>query len=259
MRLDVFLTDKGLTKSRSSAAECIKSGLVSVNGQTSVKASTNVSESDDIVLLGKPHNYVGRGGLKIEHALDHFRIDVTGLRAIDIGASTGGFTDCLLQRGAASVFAVDSGHDQLDPMLLKNPAVTSLEGFNARNLTPEIVGYKADIAVSDVSFISQTLIIESAASVLKDGGIYVCLVKPQFECGVSALSKNGIVKDKKQYRHAINKVADAGVNAGLSIAGLTRSPIAGGDGNREFLLYMINDGHKTVYDRFINDMDEVCQ
>lgn len=259
MRLDVFLADKGLTKSRNSAAECIKLGLVCVNGHTNVKASMNVSEFDDVVLLGKPHNYVGRGGLKLEHALDHFNINVNGMCAIDIGASTGGFTDCLLQRGAVSVFSVDSGHDQLDPSLAANPAVTSLEGFNARNLTRDVVGYEVDIAVSDVSFISQTLIIEPAASVLKKDGIYICLVKPQFECGASALSKNGIVKDKKQYRHAIQKVADAGINAGLSVVGLTRSPIVGGDGNREFLLYMIKDGSKTVYDRFIYDMDEVCQ
>lgn len=258
MRLDVYLTESGFTKSRSQAAECIKAGLVSVNGSTKVKASLAVSDSDKIELLGKPHGYVGRGGLKLEGALNAFGIDVTGMRAIDIGASTGGFTDCLLKRGAASVIALDSGHGQLDSSLISNPVVLNLEGFNARDLTPETVGYPLDIAVSDVSFISQEFIIPPAYSVLRDGGIYVGLVKPQFECGASALGKNGIVRDKKQHKLAIKKVADAGASQGFSVTGITTSPITGGDGNKEFLVCMIKDGKGSRYERFDDDLNEVC-
>lgn len=205
MRLDVYLTDAGLTKSRSQAAECIKAGLVSVNGSTKIKASQNITDSDAVELLGTPHGYVGRGGLKLEGALDVFGINVNGMKAIDIGASTGGFTDCLLKRGAKSVLTLDSGHGQLDPSLASNPAVTNMEGFNARDITPDINGYPFDIAVSDVSFISQTIIIPPAYSVLHDGGIYIGLIKPQFECGAAALGKNGIVRDKKEHKHAIKK------------------------------------------------------
>ena len=258
MRLDVYLTESGLTKSRSQAAECIKAGLVSVNGQTKVKSSLMVNDTDTVELLGKPHGYVGRGGLKLEGALDAFKISVTGMRAIDIGASTGGFTDCLLKKGVLSVIALDSGHGQLDESLANNPAVHNLEGFNARDLTLETVGDPLDIAVSDVSFISQTLIIPPAYSVLRDDGVYIGLVKPQFECGVSAINKNGIVKDKKQHKLAIKKVADAGVSAGFSVTGIAPSPITGGDGNREFLICMIKDGKGSRYERFDHDLNEVC-
>lgn len=259
MRLDVYLTEKGLTKSRSQAAECIKTGLVSVNGSNKVKSSMTITDDDNVELLGVPHNYVGRGGLKLEHALEFFGIDVTGMSALDIGASTGGFTDCLLKRGASSVIAIDSGHGQLDPLLEENPAVTSLEGFNARDLSPETIGKTVDIAVADVSFISQTLILAPASSVLKNGGIYIGLIKPQFECGASALGKNGIVKDKKQHRHAITKVTGAGIAAGFSVIGITSSPITGGDGNKEFLVCMIKDGKGTTPDNFGSILSEVCK
>ena len=259
MRLDVYLTENGFTKSRSQAAECIKSGLVSVNGFTNVKPSMTISETDEVILLGTPHNYVGRGGLKLEHALDFFGINVAGMSAIDIGASTGGFTDCLLKKGAASVAAVDSGHGQLDPSLVNNPAVTSMEGFNARDLSIDTMGRAFDIAVTDVSFISQTLILEPAASVLQQNGIYIGLIKPQFECGSSALGKNGIVKDKKQHRHSITKVAEAGVNAGYSVKGLTVSPITGGDGNKEFLIFLTKDSKGNLPDDFGNIINEVCK
>ena len=258
MRLDVYLTNNGLTKSRSKAAECIKQGLVSVNGSTNVKASLDVLETDEVILLGKPHNFVGRGGVKLDFALDYFNIDVKGMRAVDIGASTGGFTDCLLQRGAAGVLAVDSGHNQLDASLLADDRVVSLEGFNARNLSPEVVDNPLDIAVTDVSFISQTLIISAAYSVLREDGIYVGLVKPQFECGASALGKNGIVKDKKQYRLAVKKVVDSATDAGFVPVGLTKSPISGGDGNTEFLLYLKKSSDTVTVSGFDKIIDEVC-
>ncbi len=258
MRLDVYLTDRGLTKSRSLASECIKKGLVSVNGTVKTKPSVEVSDGDAVELLGIPHNFVGRGGLKLEGALDAFEVDVSGMRCVDIGASTGGFTDCLLKHGADFVLAVDSGHGQLDKSLEDNIRVKSLEGFNARYLTPNEVGFYVDIAVSDVSFISQTLILGAAYSVLKDNGIYIGLVKPQFECGPSALNKNGIVKDKKQHKLAVLKVAASGADVGFSVSDIAKSPISGGDGNSEFLIYMIKTGRGEICTEFHGKLDEVC-
>ena len=258
MRLDVYLTDSGMTKSRSQAAEYIKAGLVSVNGTTTVKASLAVSDSDNILLLGKTHEFVGRGGVKLDHALNFFGIDVTGMSAVDIGASTGGFTDCLLKRGASFVLAVDSGHDQLDLSLRSDSRVRSLEGFNARMLSPETAGFPADIAVADVSFISQTLILAPAYSVLRENGIYIGLVKPQFECGTSALNKKGIIRDKKHHSFAVNKVAAAAKECGFSILGLTRSPVTGGDGNTEFLIHLIKSDKGISPAEFEKNVLEVC-
>lgn len=258
MRLDVFLFDHGYTKSRSQASECIKAGLVTVNGSVKTKPSFEIFGDECISLLGTPHSFVGRGGLKLDGALDHFGIDVSGMCAVDIGASTGGFTDCLLKRGADSVVAIDSGHGQLDKTLLEDARVRSIEGFNARNLTPEVVGFDADIAVTDVSFISQTLILPAAYSVLRDGGIYIGLVKPQFECGAVALGKNGIVRDKRYHRAAIARVANEAISTGFSLYGIMESPVYGGDGNREFLIYMIKSDGGMPYEKFIKSADEVC-
>lgn len=258
MRLDVFLTDSGYTKSRSRASECIKAGLVTVNGSVKTKPSFEIIGDESISLLGAPHGYVGRGGLKLEGALDHFGIDVSGMRAVDIGASTGGFTDCLLKRGASFVVAIDSGHGQLDGSLLEDPRVRSIEGSNARNLTPETVGFEVDIAVADVSFISQTLILPAAYSVLRDGGIYIGLVKPQFECGAAALGKNGIVRDKRHHRAAVEKVALGAAAVGFSLCGIAESPVYGGDGNREFLIYLARSDGGMTYEKFIKSADEVC-
>ncbi len=258
MRLDVYLTESGMTKSRSQAAEYIKAGLVSVNGITSVKASLAVSDNDDVMLLGKTHGFVGRGGVKLDHALKYFGIDVTGMSAVDIGASTGGFTDCLLQHGASIVLAVDSGHDQLDESLRNDHRVRSLEGFNARGLSPDTVGFSADIAVTDVSFISQTLILAPAYSILGADGIYIGLIKPQFECGNSALNKKGIIKNKKHHVFAINKVATHARECGFSILGLTISPVTGGDGNTEFLIYLRKSGDGLSSAEFEKIVCEVC-
>lgn len=232
MRLDVFLAESGLAKSRSYAKELILKGLVTVNGRVVTRPSENCD--GDVRVTKEAFDFVGRGGVKLDFALDAFDLDVTGLSAIDVGASTGGFTDCLLKRGAASVTAVDSGHGQLDPSLVKDPRVTDLEGFNAKMLSADAVGV-FDIAVMDISFISQTLVLSPVSSVLKDDGVLVSLIKPQFECGRSALSKGGIVKDKKQHLSAVKKVIEAADRAGLVCTKLTESPIKGGDGNREFL------------------------
>ena len=235
MRLDVYLTEQGLTKSRSKAVECIEGEFVSVNGKIVTKASLNVSDVDNVVLLGRPYDYVSRGGVKLEGALNRFQINVSGATALDIGASTGGFTDCLLKRGAAKVYAVDSGKDQLDETLRGDPRVVSIEGFNARELSCEIVPEPCNVIVSDLSFISQTYIIPTLPGVCADEGVFVSLIKPQFECGREALNKNGIVKDKKFHITAIRRVLTSATQNGFVPFDLMKSTICGGDGNVEYL------------------------
>lgn len=235
MRLDVYLTESGLVKSRSKAAEYISGGFVKVNGKTALKASLSISLEDEVLLVGKPYNYVSRGGVKLEGALDRFRISVAGKTALDIGASTGGFTDCLLQRGAAKVYAVDSGKDQLDPTLREDPRVVSIEGFNARELDFDTIGQRCGIIVSDLSFISQTYIIPTLSSVSEEDCIFISLIKPQFECGREALNKNGIVKDRKFHVSAIKKVLSCAEEHGFIPVDLMKSTIQGGDGNVEYL------------------------
>jgi len=259
MRLDVFLTENGLVKSRSVATRCIKEGLVSVNGRTDVRPSLDVNGSENIELLGRSHEFVGRGGMKLDYALKYFGIDVTGMRAVDIGASTGGFTDCLLKRGAKFVVAVDSGHGQLDPILESDSRVRSIEGFNARGLDRDTVGFIADIAVCDVSFISQTLILPAAADVIRDGGIYVGLVKPQFECGRSALCKGGIVRNVIHHAEAIQKVSLCAIGLGLSVMDIASSPITGGDGNREFLIYATKGGDGLSLNNINTISERICK
>lgn len=260
MRLDVYLKDSGLVKSRSMAAQCIKAGLVSVDGRTDRRASFELAGGEDVKLLGLVHDYVGRGGVKLEFALDFFGIDVSGMRAVDIGASTGGFTDCLLRRGAAAVCAVDSGHGQLDPRIAADSRVRSLEGFNARFLTADDVGYAADIAVLDVSFISQTLILPQIGKILVPCGAYVGLVKPQFELDRAALSHGGIVREPKSHATAIRRVAKCARDFGLSVCGVAASPVKGGDGNREFLIYLKNSVHGGMNDEaFETNVKELCR
>lgn len=252
MRLDLYLHSNGLAKSRSYGAELIKKGLVKVDGKVINKASYDVTD-EKVELIGEVHGFVGRGGMKLESALAEFNVDVTGFTVIDVGASTGGFTDCVLKRGASKVIAVDSGHGQLDVSLVHDDRVVNLEGFNARDISPETISVSCDMAVCDVSFISQTYIMNQVYSVLKDGGIFITLVKPQFECGKEALSKNGIVKDKKQHRRAIEKILSYGDEVGFSAIGLMRSAIDGGDGNKEFLIYFVKKhGVTIVTDRIID-------
>ena len=234
MRIDVYLVDRGFCESRSKAARLIDEKKVLLDGKPVLKASLDVSESEHIVEIIEQERFVGRGGLKLEGALEHFGLDVSGKRCIDIGASTGGFTDCLLQRGAAHVCAVDSGRGQLHAKLLEDIRVTSVEGFNARNLDPEQFGL-FDIAVMDVSFISQTLLHTPAFSVLRDGACFVSLIKPQFESGRSALGKGGIVKKASDRENAVRRVVESALLCGFTLKGVIRSSIEGGDGNREYL------------------------
>ena len=235
MRIDVFLVENSLARSRGHAKELIKGGFVLFNGTTVTKSFIDVSEKDIVEVTAPPPKYVSRGGLKLEAGLFAFKIDVDGKICCDIGSSTGGFTDCLLQHGASRVYAVDSGSDQLDPSLKDDPRVISIEKFNARELTIETIGERCDVVTVDVSFISQTYIIENAVRIMKDGGVYIGLIKPQFECGREGLGKKGIVKDEKIRSESICKVLSCAENKGLSIVSVIESPIRGGDGNTEYL------------------------
>ena len=240
MRVDIYLTENGYAQSRQRAKVLIESGCVSVDGKRIEKPSTQIEGDHHAVEVRDTLRYVGRGGLKLEAALDAFSIDVHNLCALDIGASTGGFTDCLLQRGARAVCAVDAGEGQLAAKLLEDGRVTSLEHTNARTLTLEqIGGNRVDLIVMDVSFISATYILPRFPELLTPDGQAVCLIKPQFEVGRSMLGKGGIVKDKQAHRFAVDRVIDAGRALGLLPKGLIVSPIEGGDGNREFLVYFV--------------------
>ena len=240
MRADVFLAESGYVQSRQRARVLIEGGFVTIDGKKIPKAAYPIEEGEHTVEVRDPLAYVGRGGLKLEAALKAFSVDVTNARALDIGASTGGFTDCLLQRGAKQVYAIDAGIGQLAEKLRQDSRVISLEHKNARELSLEDIGGKtADLAVMDVSFISSTYILPRFPQLLRKGGHAVVLIKPQFEVGKQLLGKGGIVKDPRGHRLAVERVWECGASLGLTPVGLISSPIAGGDGNREFLIHFI--------------------
>ena len=243
VRLDKLLLDRGLAASRQRAQALILAGKVLVEGQKIEKAGTGVDADADLRLLGEDLKYVSRGGLKLERALEHWHIDVTGKTCLDVGASTGGFADCLLQHGAARVIAVDTGHGQIDFRLRQDPRVRLLEKTNARYVTRAHVGEVVDFIVVDVSFISATLVLppviaaafpESPAE--RRGRQIVVLVKPQFEAGREHVGNGGIVRDEATQLAAVEKVRLALVTQGCSQTDVTESPILGAEGNREFLL-----------------------
>lgn len=256
MRLDVFLANRGLAKSRSFARTLIEGGYVTVESKVITKVSYEVTEESSVSVTGSPYEYVSRGGVKLRGALDFFGVSAEGAVCVDIGASSGGFTDCLLRDGAVKVYAVDSGRDQLDPSLLKDSRVVSMEGFNARYMTEKNLGERCDIAVTDVSFISQTLIHGAVRNVLRDDGCFISLIKPQFECEGKGLNKNGILKDVKITAAAVRRVLSSAEEAGLNCIGLTVSPVKGGDGNTEFLMLCCPDAQRSVTDAFANDLCE---
>ena len=232
MRLDILLTQRGLTESREKAKHLILAGVVAVEGAVVQKPAADVPEEAALTVSAK-EKYVGRGGLKLEAALDRFGLDPAGLAALDIGASTGGFTDCLLQRGAAHVTALDAGCGQLHPSLAADPRVTNIEKYNARALNAADVG-RFDLVVMDVSFISATCILPRIPDVLRSEGRFLLLIKPQFEAGPAALDKHGVVQKPADRQKAIRRVLDAAAAASLAVVGLMASPVAGGDGNREY-------------------------
>ena len=237
----MYLTDSNLVDSRTDAKNFILEGAVSVDGRIVNKPSFDVLGDEEITVDKSGKKYVSRGGLKLEAALDAFSIDPIGAMAIDVGASSGGFTDCLLKRGASRVLAVDSGSGQLVDSIRQDDRVVVYENFNARYMTSEDFAYTPDLAVMDVSFISARLIIPSVFSVLKPGGRFVCLIKPQFEVGRSGLNKKGIVKSESLRKRAVDEVVESAVLCGFELLGLIESPIVGGDGNIEYLAHFIKD------------------
>jgi 23S rRNA (cytidine1920-2'-O)/16S rRNA (cytidine1409-2'-O)-methyltransferase len=234
-RLDRIVAARGLADSREKAQALIMAGEVMVNGQKAAKPGQLVGADSAIEILNRPR-YVSRGGLKLEAAMKHFGIHPDGLVCLDIGSSTGGFTDCLLQHGAARVHAVDCGTAQLDWKLRSDARVVVHENTNARHLTFADIGELADLAVCDVSFISVTLILPAIIPILKRGGAIVVLVKPQFEVGKGQVGAGGIVRDPELHRQACAKVSFAVSSLGFSSA-IIDSPILGAEGNREFLLH----------------------
>lgn len=236
MRLDVYLTENGLCESRSAAQSLINIGGVLVNGKTAVKNSLDVAETDEISLVEtKLPKYVGRGGVKLEKALELWAFDLKGAVCVDIGASTGGFTDCMLQNGADKVFAVDVGRDQLHEKLRADERVISLEQTDIRDFSlPE--GEYADFIGTDVSFISLKMIFPHIYRLMKSGGAAVALIKPQFEAGRQNLSKKGIVRSESVRLRVVEDIKSFALQCGFEIIGSAQSPITGGDGNVEYLL-----------------------
>ena len=235
-RLDLVLVERNLVSSRTKAQALIMGGVVYVDGQKVDKAGTLIKIDSEIVVKDSSLKYVGRGGFKLEGALKHFQIDVKGKIALDIGASTGGFTDCLLQNGATKVYALDVGHGQLDWKLRNDERVVVMEKINARNLQADDIPEVVDIIVIDVSFISLTNIIPAALPFLKLNGILVALIKPQFEVGKGEVGKGGIVKDESKHEQVVDKIVKHVEHNSLNINGVINSPILGAEGNKEFLI-----------------------
>ena len=240
-RLDLLLLERHLVESREDGRRRILAGEVLVNDQAVTKANSFV-ELDARIHLKPAPRYVSRGGFKLEKALQDFAISVKGKTALDIGASTGGFTDCLLAHGAARVFAVDVGYGQLDWKLRNDPRVEVREGINARYVSPHDFDTKFDLITIDVAFISATKILPAMIDLLNDQGRIVTLIKPQFEVGKGELGKGGVVKDAAQHRRVIAEVNSAAESLGLMVKGLIDSPITGADGNQEFLaVYFVSE------------------
>ncbi len=237
MRLDQFLVAKNLADSRARAQEMIKTGLVQVDGTVQQKPAFAVPDTADIDILGAVHPWVGRGGMKLSHALKKFSVLVTGKTCLDLGASTGGFTDVLLTNGAAKVFAVDVGHDQLHEKLRKDARVVNLEGLHAKDITTTQVPDKIDLLAVDLSFISVTKALPAVLPLLAEKAVAVVLVKPQFEAGRENIGKGGIVKDPAVRAAAVAAVTRFLQESGFIVDDPLDSPIPGGDGNREFLLH----------------------
>ena len=240
VRLDQLVYERGFTDSRERAKTTVMSGLVFVNGQRADKPGMPVSPDAQIEVRGDALPFVSRGGFKLDKALKVFPIDPAGKLCIDCGASTGGFTDVLLQHGAAKVYAVDVGYGQLAWKLRSDERVVNLERTNLRYVTAEQIPEKLDLAVMDVSFISIRLILPAVKALLKDGADLVCLIKPQFEAGREEVGKKGVVRDEAVHREVVQGIVDFAPTLGLSVLGLDYSPIKGPEGNIEYICHMIN-------------------
>jgi len=239
IRLDTLLVDRGLVESRAKAQGLILAGQILVDEQKQEKCGTLVDAQAALRLLGEAPKYVSRGGLKLEGALEHFRINPDTRVCLDVGASTGGFTDCLLQHGAGKVFAVDGGTNQLDWKLRQDSRVVALEKTNARYLTFDRIGTLTELVTIDVSFISATLILPALVSLLASPADLIVLVKPQFEVGKGKVGKGGIVRDPAQHQEAVAKVSRKLLELGFSQLASMESPLLGAEGNREFFLHAV--------------------
>lgn len=237
-RLDVLLVDRGFFQSREKAKASIMAGVVYVNGEKIDKPGTKFDENADIEVKENPIPYVSRGGLKIEKAIEYFKIDMNGKTALDVGASTGGFTDCMLKKGASKVVAIDVGYGQLAWELRQDERVICMERTNIRYVKPEDIGFVADFASIDVSFISLKKVLPVVRELLKDDGEIVCLVKPQFEAGREKVGKHGVVREPQIHMEVVEDIASFVLENGFSIKGVTYSPVKGPEGNIEYLLYL---------------------
>lgn len=241
-RLDKLLVDRGLVQSRERARALIMAGQVVVNDHLADKAGLQIPVDAEIRLKGEDIPFVSRGGLKLDRALDEFRIDVTDVTAIDVGASTGGFTDCLLQRGARKVYAVDVGYGQLAWKLRQDPRVVNLEKTNIRRLEPDVLPETPRLAVIDASFISLDKVLPPTLRLIEAEGTIIALIKPQFEVGKGEVGKGGVVRDEEKHRRVVADVIALAEGLGLRVLGVTESPILGPKGNREFLIHLKKEG-----------------
>jgi len=246
-RLDKLLVERGVVQSRERARALIMAGKVAVEGKRIDKPGIQVSEDAEVLLRTKDSPYVSRGGEKMEGALKAFAFDPRGMIVMDVGASTGGFTDCILQKGATKVYAVDVGYGQLAWKLQKDPRVINLERRNIRYLPREEVPEEIDLILIDASFISVEKFLPHLLGFLKKGGVILGLIKPQFEVGKGEVGKGGVVKDRTQYEKVLNRISDFSRGVGLKVLGVTESPLLGHKGNKEFFIYLKKeserDGH----------------
>lgn len=256
-RLDVYLVENNLVSGRDLAKSLIMEGKVFVNNQRADKAGEQIGEKDKVELRGEVQKYVSRGGLKLEKAMESFEINLDGAVSMDIGASTGGFTDCMLQNGAKKVFAVDVGYGQLAWKLRTDERVENMERTNIRFVTRETIGTVLDFASIDVAFISLKLVLPVAYELLKDNKTLVALIKPQFEAGREKVGKKGVVRDKNVHKEVINEITSFAQDIGFKVLGLDFSPIRGPEGNIEYLMYAKKEKtEKTDYSDFIDELVE---
>ena len=240
-RLDELLVQRGLYTSRSRARDAISRGTVTVDGVVAAKPAQNASPESSIEILDEARRYVSRSALKLKSGISFFNISVKGLNCLDIGASTGGFTQVLLQHGAAHVTAIDVGHGQFDKSLQSHPNVTSIEGLNSRDLTADHLKHKVDLIVCDVSFISLKLALPAALSIAEPGARLVALIKPQFEAGRGAIGRGGIVSEPHEHDRVCKEISDFLTAENWKVIGITPSSIEGGDGNREFFIAAVKE------------------
>ena len=256
-RLDVLLVSQGLAASREKAKAIIMSGNVLVNGQREDKAGTMIDVKAEITVKGGQLKYVSRGGLKLEKAMSHFDLTLEGRVCMDVGASTGGFTDCMLQNGAVKVYSVDVGHGQLDWKLRNDPRVVCMEKTNIRYVTPEQIEEPAAFVSIDVSFISLTKVLPPVRELMTEDGEIVCLIKPQFEAGREKVGKKGVVRDPKVHEEVIEKAIEFAATVGLESRELEFSPIKGPEGNIEYLLHLLKRPDAASVEPFAGNVQEI--